>query len=111
MFNVRNFSHLLTSRLFNLKELCFHICNYGDRVWRPSFWVDGHIRSTNRIIDVIHILVDNLPQLTSLRIFFQGFDSSDHPCFPHLIRRGLHERSLTRSYRLQCFLLMIKIWL
>ncbi|CAF3314427.1 unnamed protein product [Rotaria sp. Silwood2] len=111
-FNAEHFCTLLVRQLPYLKELRLLICDsYDNYCWIPSHILDGENKSTKRIIKLIHFLVHHLPQLVSLYMNFHYWNSSETPCFPHLIRRQIQEWSLNRPYRLQCSSKRIQIWL
>ncbi len=112
LINVKYFFTLLAYQLSNLKKLSFIIFDtYGYWTWKPSRIVDGKKKSTKRIVNFIHFLVDHLKQLVSLHIYFVQWTSSNSPCFPHLIRQQLHQKPLSRPYRLRCSCATIQIWL
>ncbi len=68
--------------------------------------------STKRIVNLIHFLVDHLQQLVSLYMSFDCWQSSETTsCFPHRVRRQLHEWPLNRTYRLRCSTEEIQLWL
>jgi len=110
--DAQDFFILLCNRLPNLKKVVFRINDscYGWS-WKPSCIVDGQNKSTKLILNFIRFLVDHLQQLVSLLIIFCCWAYSDTPCFPHLIRRQLHECPLSRPYRLRCSSTKIQIWL
>ncbi|CAF5133467.1 unnamed protein product, partial [Rotaria sp. Silwood1] len=79
--------------------------------WKPSCIIDEKNKSTKRIVNLIYLLVDQLEKLVSLRIRFCDTNVSDTPCFPHLIRRQLHQYPLSRPFRLRVSAKTIEIWL
>ncbi len=110
--NAQHFCTLLSNRLPNLKKLSFNIQDsYRRWHWKPLRIVDGKNKSTQCIADLIYFLVDHLQQLVSLHIESFNSRSSNTSCFPHLIRRQLHQYPLIRPYRLRHSSEMIQIWL
>ncbi|CAF2155333.1 unnamed protein product [Rotaria magnacalcarata] len=110
--SVQRFCTLLSNQFSNLKTLSFNICDsYLYWQWKPSRINDGKNKSTKRIINLIYLLVNHLQLLVWLRINFCNMTYSDTPCFPHLIRRQLHQYPLTRPCRLRCSSDSIQIWL
>ncbi|CAF4475980.1 unnamed protein product [Rotaria sp. Silwood2] len=104
MVNIQCFCESFCRRLPNLEELSFSIAKSGHTgTWIPSHSVDDENKSIKRFVNAIHFLVNHLQQLISLHISFHYRVSSETPCFSHLLRRQLHEWSLSRPYRLQCF--------
>ncbi|CAF1063135.1 unnamed protein product [Adineta steineri] len=110
--NAQRSCTLLSNRLSNLKKLNFNICDafYPWR-WNPSCIVDRKNKSTRRIVPLIYLLVDKLQKLVSLRIVFSNSKFNDTPCFPHLIRRQLHQYPLNRPFRLRFSSNAIALWL
>ncbi|CAF4441626.1 unnamed protein product [Rotaria sp. Silwood2] len=103
---------LLCNRFPNLKELSFTIYESWDfSTASPSYLADYKNESTKRIVNLIHFLVDHLQQLVSFHMNFIRSRSCETPCFPHLIRRQLHEWLLNRPYRLRCSTEEIQLWL
>ncbi|CAF3656720.1 unnamed protein product [Rotaria sordida] len=110
--NVQRFCTLLSNQFTKLKTLWFTICDsYGHWQWKPSRINDGKNKSTKRIVNVIYLLVNHLQELVWLRINFSTLTYSDTPCFPHLIRRQLHQYPLSRPCRLRCSNDSVQIWL
>ncbi|CAF2940619.1 unnamed protein product [Rotaria sp. Silwood2] len=111
LHNAQHFCTLLSNLQFNLKKVSFcvydsfHVSNRG-----TSHLLDAKHRCTEYIVNLIRLLVDHLQQLVSLLINFDYWFSSKSSCFPHLMRRQLHERPLSRPYRLR-FSRGIQIWL
>ncbi|CAF1256905.1 unnamed protein product [Adineta steineri] len=101
LHNAKDFCKLISYRLPNLKELSFSIYE----VFREKD------KSTKKVIDLTHFLVDHLQQLVFLSIIISSETNSKTRCFPHKIRRQLYEQPLNRSYRLQCSSQLIQIWL
>ncbi|CAF0779352.1 unnamed protein product [Adineta steineri] len=101
LHNAKDFCKLISYRLPNLKELSFSIYE----VFREKD------KSTKKIIDLIHFLVDHLQQLVFLSLIISSETNSKTRCFPHKIRRQLYEQPLNRSYRLKCSSQLIQIWL
>ncbi|CAF4846487.1 unnamed protein product [Rotaria sp. Silwood1] len=103
---------LLCNRFPNLKEFSFTIYESWDfSTASPSYLADYKNESTKRIVNLIHFLVDHLQQLVSFHMNFIRSRSCETPCFPHLIRRQLHEWLLNRPYRLRCSTEEIQLWL
>ncbi|CAF3403770.1 unnamed protein product [Rotaria sp. Silwood1] len=110
--NAQRICTLLSNRLCNLKKLSFNICDaYCRWKWKPSCIVDGKNKSTRRIVTLIYLLVDKLQKLVSLDIGFSNSQFNDTPCFPHLIRRQLHQYPLNRPFRLRFYCNAIELWL
>ncbi|CAF0933030.1 unnamed protein product [Adineta steineri] len=110
--NAQRICTLLSNRLCNLKKLEFNIYDaFYPWKWNPSCIVDGKNKSTRRIVTLIYLLVDKLQKLVSLCIVFSNFKFDDTPCFPHLIRRQLHQYPLNRPFRLQFSSDVIALWL
>ncbi|CAF2443312.1 unnamed protein product [Rotaria sp. Silwood2] len=110
--NAQRICTLLSNRLANLKKLSFNICDaYRRWKWKPSCIVDGKNKSTRRILTLIYLLVNKLQKLVSLHIGFCNSEFHDTPCFPHLIRRQLHEYPLNRPFRLRFSSNAIELWL
>ncbi|CAF4498723.1 unnamed protein product, partial [Rotaria sp. Silwood2] len=110
--NIQRFCTLLSNQFLNLKTFSFAICDsYEHWRWKPSRINDGKNKFTKRIVNLIYFLVDHLQQLVWLRIDFCNIFHSDTPCFPHLIRRQLHQYPLSRPCRLRCSTDIIQIWL
>ncbi|CAF1314619.1 unnamed protein product [Rotaria sordida] len=109
--NAQRFCTLLANRLPNLKKLSFNIC-YSYYEWKLNLSraTDGKNKYTKRIANLIYFLADHLQQLVSLHINFSNLTFSETPCFPHLIRRQLHQYPPNRLYRLQCSFNLIQIW-
>ncbi|CAF4984346.1 unnamed protein product [Rotaria sp. Silwood1] len=103
---------LLCNRFPNLKELSLTIYESWDfSTASPSYLANYNNESTKRIVNLIHFLVDHLQQLVSFHMNFIRSRSCETPCFPHLIRRQLHEWLLNRPYRLRCSTEEIQLWL
>ncbi|CAF2063646.1 unnamed protein product, partial [Rotaria magnacalcarata] len=97
------FCTLLSNQLCNLKTVSFNICDsYDDLEFQPPYIIHRKNDYTQFIVELIYSLVDHLQQLVSLHIHFIQPILSNPPCFPHLIRRQLHQQSLSRPYRLRC---------
>jgi hypothetical protein len=112
LLNAERFCVRLYHQLPNLKNISFHIFNsYGSQEWKPLCVVDGKNKSTIMIVNIIRFIVDKFEELISLYIHFIRQAQYHSPCFPHLIRKQLHEQPLSRSYRLQCSDDLIQIWL
>ncbi|CAF0770598.1 unnamed protein product [Rotaria sordida] len=110
--NVQRFCTLLSNQFTKLKTLWFTICDsYGHWQWKSSRINDGKNKSTKHIVNVIYLLVNHLQELVWLRINFSTLTYSDTPCFPHLIRRQLHQYPLSRPCRLRCSNDSVQIWL
>ncbi|CAF2571445.1 unnamed protein product [Rotaria sp. Silwood2] len=112
LFNAEDICKLLVDQLTNLKKCWFTIHDsYGDFDWNPYCIIDGENESTKRILNLIHLFIDHLQELFSLKIYFCQWTSNHTPCFPYRIRRELHHWLINRPYRLQCSCKMIQIWL
>ncbi|CAF0789852.1 unnamed protein product [Adineta steineri] len=103
LLNAERFCIRLYNQLPNLKNLTFHIFNsYYFQEWKPLCVVDGKNKSTIMIVNIIHFIVDKFQELVSFYIYFMRQAQYHSPCFPHLIRKQLHEQPLSRPYRLRC---------
>ncbi|CAF1267735.1 unnamed protein product [Rotaria sordida] len=112
LFNAEDICKLLVDQLTNLKKFWLTINDSYDHVdWNPYSIIDGENESTKRILNLIHLFIDHLQELFSLKIYFCQWTSNHTPCFPYRIRRELHHWLINRSYRLQCSCEMIRIWL
>ncbi|CAF1213477.1 unnamed protein product [Adineta steineri] len=110
--NAHDFCTVLLNRLPNLKKISFSIydsINEWDRIL--SRIVNGENKATKRIREVIHFLVDYFKQLVFIEINLYNLTFSHTHCFPHLIRRQIHQYPLSRPYRFQYSAPMIQIWL
>jgi hypothetical protein len=102
----------LSNQFSSLKTLSFTI--FGSYLywrWESSRIIDGKNKSTKRIVNLIYFIVDHLQQLIWLEINFSNMDVSDTVCFPHLIRRQLHQYPLSRHCHFRCSTKEIQIWL
>ncbi|CAF3409598.1 unnamed protein product [Rotaria socialis] len=98
--NAQRIRTLLSNRLSNLKKLSFNICDaYRRWKWKPSCIVDGKNKFAKRIVTPIYLLVNKLQKLVSLRIGFSNSEFHDTSCFPHLIRRQLHQYHFDYDFR------------
>ncbi|CAF3505339.1 unnamed protein product [Adineta steineri] len=112
LLNAERFCIRLYNQLPNLKNLTFHIFNsYYFQEWKPLCVVDGKNKSTIMIVNIIHFIVDKFQELVSFYIYFMRQAQYHSPCFPHLIRKQLHEQPLSRPYRLRCTDEAIQIWI
>ncbi|CAF1404229.1 unnamed protein product [Rotaria sordida] len=102
----------LYNQLPNLKTISFCI-RYSDRLEeiQSSSITDDKNESTNGIIKIMHFLVDHFKQLVSIDIQFIEKSSFMSPYYPHLIRKQIYEKPLSRPNRLQCYHETIQIWL
>ncbi|CAF1385267.1 unnamed protein product [Adineta ricciae] len=110
--NVQRFCRLLSNQFSSLKTFSFTIfASYLHWRWQPSHTIGGKNKSTKRIVNLIHFIIDHLQQLVWLEINFSNLDAPDTPCFPDLIRRQLHQYSLSRPCQFRCSTKEIQIWL
>ncbi|CAF1383416.1 unnamed protein product [Rotaria sordida] len=110
--NAQRFCTLLSNQFHNLRSFSFTIFDsYRHWQWKPSRIIDGKNKSTKRILNIIYFIVDHLKQLVCLKINFFNLIISNTCCFPHLIRRQLHQYPLSRPCRLRCSTNFIQIWL
>ncbi|CAF3769531.1 unnamed protein product [Rotaria sordida] len=102
----------LYNQLPNLKTISFCI-RYSDRLEeiQSSSITDDKNESTNGIIKIMHFLVDHFKQLVSIDIQFIEKSSFMSPYYPHLIRKQIYEKPLSRPNRVQCYHETIQIWL
>ena len=112
MRNVRRFCVSLANRLPNLQLLSFTIYG-GPSGWtsKRSDYADGGIKCSERLVSLLHFLVDHLRQLVWFRIRFRNIDSAATAYFPDQFQQQLHARPLNQPHRRRFSSNAIEIWL